>query len=674
MKEELQKLVKHEISGESAKSYVAQIARHHRIQASTMFHEAAQKVKETLNGFGIEDAEIEQFPSDGETKYWTQVSPVGWEVKSAELHLVKPEDKLLVRYEDVPTSLHTFSNSTPPEGVTAQLVDVGEGTKPQDYKGRDVKGKFVLATGRARRVHEQAVYKYGAAGVLTDTVMEMKNVRESIDIPDAHAYQAIWPTKEDLDKVTFGFSLSKRQGNYLRTLLKSDEPVLLRANVEAKLFAGSMDVITATIRGSSKPEEEVFLVAHLCHPKPSANDNASGSGLLLEIARTMQTLIDSGRIARPRRTIRFLWVPETLGTTAYLCHHEDLARKFVAGVNLDMVGENQELCRSTLNLDKTPDSNPSYLNDFIFALIERSVDMFDPVTPFGIASTFRYRVSTFSGGSDHAEFNESTIGVPCVMLLQWPDLYYHSSMDTIDKVSEDSLKRVGWITTVAALTLADASEQDAVFMMNLAKWGGIARMGEVSKEAVTALLKKKDPSPEELAKIVFNFKNKMDHTIWRERKAVESTRRLGRGPELQNTVETCLIDMEHYGRLEIQRFEETIANLVRQGGLPPPRQIDETPTANEARALTPKRLFKGVFNEDALKRLLGEKEYVWYDEVRKRDENFGKKLYEMFNFMDGKRTTYDLVMSVSAEYNETSLEDVLKVMRDLEKTKFISFQ
>ncbi len=674
MKEELHGLVKHEISGESAKSYVAQITRFHRIQASTMFHEAAEHVRNTLYSLGIKDAEIEQFSSDGETRYWTHVSPVGWEVKSAELHLVKPEDELLARYEDVPTSLHTFSNATPPEGVTAQLVDVGEGVKPQDYEGKDVKGKFVLVTGRARRVHEQAVYKYGAAGVITDTVMEMKNVRESIDIPDAHAYQAIWPTKEDLGKVTFGFSLSKRQGNHLRDLLKGDKPVMLKARVEARLFAGHMDVVTATIKGSSKPDEEVFLVAHLCHPKPSANDNASGSGLLLEVARTMQSLIDSGKIGRPRRTVRFLWVPETLGTTAYLYHHEELAKKLVAGINLDMVGENQELCRSALNLDRTPDSNPSYLNDFVLSIIEHSVETFDPSTPFGSASTFRYRVSTFSGGSDHAEFNESTFGVPCVMLLQWPDLYYHSSMDTIDKVSEDSLRRVGWITTVAALALADATEEDAVFMASLAKWGGIARIGEVSKEAVTALYMRDEFLAEELAKIVFNFKNKMEHTIWREKKAVESAKRLGSSPELESAIKRHLDDVEHYGRLEVQRFEETLADLVSKAGMSQPRQMEETAAAKESKGLTPKRLFKGAFNEDALKRALGEKEYEWYDEVRKRDENFGKKLYEMFNFMDGKRTVYDVVMAVSAEYSETSLEDVLKVMRDLEKMMFISFQ
>jgi aminopeptidase-like protein len=674
MAERMQQAVKQELSGETAKSYVAQITRFHRIQASTMFHDAAEYVKATLRRFGLKDANIEQYPSDGEVKYWTYVSPVGWEAKSAELHLVKPEAKLLVRYKDVPTSLHTYSKATPPEGVTAQLIDVGEGIKSQDYEGQDVKGKFVLATGRARKVHELAVYKYGAAGVLTDTVMEMKNVREAVDVPDAHAYQAIWPTKQDLERVTFGFSLSRRQGNYLRGLLKGGKPVVLKGKVAAKLFAGHMDVVTATIRGRARPNEEVFLVAHLCHPQPSANDNASGSGLLLEVARTITTLIDARRIPRPRRTIRFLWVPETLGTTAYLYHHEKQAEKLIAGVNLDMVGENQELCRSTLNLDRTPDSNPSYLNDFVWNLIERSVELFDPSTPFGSASTFRFRSSTFSGGSDHVEFNESTFSVPCVMLLQWPDLYYHSSLDTIDKVSEDSLRRVGWVTTVAALALADATAKDAVLLANLAKLGGTARIDEVSKAALTALFTKKRLSPKELAKILFTFRNRMDHAVWRETHVVQSVKRLGTSREVDRVIRAYVDDLKQHGQLAVQRFEETLGNKVGKAGLAKARQVKETAAAKEARRLTPKRLFKGALSDDALKQALGEKEYEWYDEVRKKDGDFGKKLYEMLNFMDGKRTVYDVALAVSAEYSEIRLEDALKVIRDLAKTQFISFQ
>jgi aminopeptidase YwaD len=206
----IKKIVKEELSGEKAKTYVSEITGFHRIQASTMFHQAAEHVQNTLLKIGLTDAKIEQFKSDGAKKYWTHTSPMGWEVKSAELTLIEPEQKLLARYVDTPTCLHTCSNATPPEGVTAELVDVGKGTKPEDYKGKDVKGKLVLATGRAILVHEQAVYKRGAAGVITDTLAyEFPNVRESIDIPDAHSYQSIWPDRQVSDKVTFGFSVSK---------------------------------------------------------------------------------------------------------------------------------------------------------------------------------------------------------------------------------------------------------------------------------------------------------------------------------------------------------------------------------------------------------------------------------------------------------------------------------
>ncbi len=678
MRTEFEKMVKNELSGQIAKSYVAQIARFHRVQASTMFHEAAEYVRDTIRSIGLKDARIEQFTSDGAAKYWTWVSPVGWEVKTAELYLVEPEKKLIVRYKDVPTCLHTYSNSTPPGGITAELIDVGEGTKPEHYEGKDVKGKFVLATGRAKQVHEQAVYKYGAAAVITDSITyEMRNVRESVDIPDAHAYQSIWPTKEELGKVTFGFSLSKRQGNHLRALLKSQKTVTLKAKVNAKLFPGNLDIVTATIHGNSKPDEEIFLIAHLCHPKPSANDNASGSGLLLEVARTMQSLINSDAIETPARTIRFLWVPETFGTIAYLYYHENSASKLVAGMNLDMVGQNQEICKSTLNLDRTPDSNPSYLNDYVFSLLERSVEEFDHKTSFGSASTFRYSINAFSGGSDHAEFNDSTFRVPCVMLIQWPDLYYHTSMDSIDKVSENSLKRVGWIATVAALTLANATVDDAISMANLVRWGGIARLQTASKEATALVQRAKSLNselPQKLATIAFNYKNKMGHIISREKRAIESVKRLGNSSKLEEFTARLVEDINHCGQLEIVRFEETLAHVTKKAAVILPTQLKETEVAREAKNLIPKRLFKGTLNSDILKRGLGEKEYEWYEKITDKDKDFTKKTYEILNFMDGKRTVYDIAKAVSAEYSQTSLGHVLKFMRDLQKVNLLSFK
>jgi len=684
MNSEIKKWVKEELSGEKAKAYVEQITRFHRIQASPMFHEASEHVKQELLKIGLLDARIEQFPSDGATKYWTHISPVGWEVKSAELKLIEPKEKLLVRYADIPTCLHTLSNATPPEGITAELIEVGKGTKPEDYEGKDVKGKFVLATGRAKLVQEQAVYKRGAVGVITDTLAyEFENVRESVDIPDAHSYQSIWPTADVLDRVKFGFSLSQRQGNHLRALLKEKKTVKLQAKIDAKLFPSSLDVVTATIRGSSKSNEEVFLIAHLCHPQPSANDNASGSGLILEIARTIQTLINSRKLAKHKRTIRFMWVPETTGTVAFLYNHEDLPNRLVAGINLDMVGENQEICKSTLTLDRTPDSLPSYLNDMLLALMEESIKEFDIETMFGSSSTFRYVVNAHTGGSDHHEFVDSTVGVPCVMLLQWPDIFYHTSMDTIDKVSVDSLKRVGWIATVAALILANADVVEALLLSNQTCSRGVTRIEAAQREAFQTLHEKKEDiktktNREEQAKALTKtatyFRGKIEHIVWREKQASRSAKKLANSPELASLIQKCCEDIEAAGKQALSRIEETLSFISKTLDVPFPVEIEESEAEKQSKAIIPERLFKGTLSTETFKQLLGEEEYKWYEEIAEKDTHFASKRAEILNFMDGKRTLHDIVKAVSAEYTETNTEHALRFIKDLEKTKLITLQ
>ena len=133
---DLSKLVKEELSGNSAKSFVAHVSHFHRIQASPMFHQAANYVLSELRKMDFKNSVIEKFPADGVSKYWTYTSPLGWNVRSGELRLLEPERTLLATYKDLPQSLHVFSKATPSEGVTAELVDVGLGTKLEDYKGK----------------------------------------------------------------------------------------------------------------------------------------------------------------------------------------------------------------------------------------------------------------------------------------------------------------------------------------------------------------------------------------------------------------------------------------------------------------------------------------------------------------------------------------------------------
>lgn len=678
----VKEIVKQELSGENAKAYVQQISQYHRIQASTMFHEAAEYVRDTLIKIGINNAKIEQFPADGETKYWTYTAPLGWEAKSAELWLVEPEQELFARYRDTPTCLHAHSNATPLEGITAQLIDVGAGTKPADYTDKKVKGKLVLATGRAKLVHEEAVYKRGAAGVITDTLTyEIKNFRESIDLPDAHAYQAIWPTKEELNKVTFGFSITKRQGNHLRSLLEQKKKIILKAIVDAKLFSGKLDIVTATIKGTTKPNQEILLIAHLCHPEPSANDNASGSGLLLEIARTMQALAQKDKIPQPRRTIRFFWVPETYGTIAYLHKHENLTKRLIAGINLDMVGQDQELCKSTLTLDKTPDSLPSFLNDFIVNLMEDVSRHFDPQTGFGPATTFRHRVNAHTGGSDHHEFVDSTIGVPCIMLLQWPDLYYHTSQDTPDKVSAPMLKRIGWIATVATITLANAHKEEAYAIALETYTRGIKRLHTALSEATQTLLETKNNPKHRtksgklaliLAKTADQCRNKIEHIAWRETQAVKSAKKLARSPELDSLIAQLTKNIAAQAKYALTQIQQTLVLIQKTSNIKIPRKARLTLAEKQASKVVPERQFKGTLSRETLSRkALSLRDYEWYTRMTRRDKQFNQKLAEILNFAAGKQTLQQIINAVSAEYTPTDSKHILAILRHLEKQNLI---
>ena len=98
----------------------------------------------------------------------------------------------------------------------------------------------------------------------------------------------------------------------------------VHGKIDATLAPGKLTLVHAFIRGTEHPEREVLISGHLDHPKWSANDNASGSGAMMEAARTLQKLISEKKLAPPKITIHFIWVPEYFGTLAYVSHHKEL--------------------------------------------------------------------------------------------------------------------------------------------------------------------------------------------------------------------------------------------------------------------------------------------------------------------------------------------------------------
>ncbi len=461
-------IVRSEVSGGIAFDYVAGIARFHRIQASPGFREAAHWCAARLEEAGVR-AEILTYPARFGQRYWSQVMFQEWSCRKAVLDLIEPpaEARRLADFRVNRQAVIQRSTSTPPGGLTAGVVVVDKADVPDSYQGRDVAGKFVLFTGVAQEAYRLAVVERGAVGLLTDQMPEYPPVRAAFELPKATTYTSFWHQGPP-EKPAVGFVLTPSEGVRLRRLVQSGAPLTLRAEVDASLYDGQIENVSAVIPGAEAgggfAPEEVLLVAHLCHPQPSANDNASGSGALIETARALAALIECGRLPQPRRSIRFLLVPEMTGTYAYLAARKPGAAKTVAALNLDMVGENQALTGGPLLLEDLPLASPDYVSDLLAAVVEALSTEGRSLHGPAAHPLFMFARSSFSGGSDHYILSDPTVGIPCPMLIQFPDRFYHTSADTIDKVDPVMLGRVATMAAAYVYFWASAGPREAVWL------------------------------------------------------------------------------------------------------------------------------------------------------------------------------------------------------------------
>jgi hypothetical protein len=279
------------------------------------------------------------------------------------------------------------------------------------------------------------VVERGAAGLLYDGRRLLPPVRDRFDDPDSLAYTSFWWQGDE--PRGWGFVLSRRAGARLREGLAAGRRLELEAEIESRRFATTIPLLSARLPGTHPGE--VLIVSHLCHPQPSANDNASGAAANLETARTLMELLRRGALADERRSVRFLWMPEHSGTYAWLGRDPRRARDTVAALNLDMVGQDQERCGSTFLLEHPPCFAASFAEELMLRIREQAVDWIPSYSGPGHYSGTRMGEVPYSGGSDHVVFIDPAMGVPCPMLIQWPDRYYHSSLDTPDKTSPASL-------------------------------------------------------------------------------------------------------------------------------------------------------------------------------------------------------------------------------------------
>jgi aminopeptidase YwaD len=474
-----------ELSGETAKRNLEGLARFHRQRGSQGFHSAAELVAERARAYGLSEVRILQFPADGKIFYGTQRARQAWDADKGELAEVREgHDIKIASYAAEPIVLAEDSESA---DVTSDLVDVGDGTKAGDYAGKDVKGKIVLVAAQAEEAQDLAIAKFGAAGMVSYAQNQKTAWSGDNDslIRWGHL-QSFSPNK------TFAFMVSLKSARAMQERLKLGETIRLHAIVAAGQHPGFYEVVTATIPGADPKlkEQEIAFSCHLDHQRPGANDNASGCVTILEVARTLQKLISEGTLARPARTLRFIWPPEIEGTVTLLNAQPQFAKRIKAVVHMDMVGGGLDT-RAVFHVTRGPMSLPSFVHDVAWAFAnwvnEESYEFaatdkaeYSLIAPEGGKEPLRAMYTAYTMGSDHDVYQDSSFGIPAIYMNDWPDRYIHTNLDAAANIDPTKLKRAAFIGAASGYFLANFSAHDVAATHVAIATGSLMR-------AVTAL-------------------------------------------------------------------------------------------------------------------------------------------------------------------------------------------
>ncbi|MFI3283782.1 MAG: DUF4910 domain-containing protein [Erysipelotrichaceae bacterium] len=449
------------------------VSSHHRIQASTGYRNAANYCLKEFEKSKI-DAKILSYDANGSV--WNLTSKVfqEWSCEEAYLELVDTHERI-ADYISEPISIiqrsypYDFSN-----GV--EMVYLDQGTNFEAYKDLDVEGKIVFARGHFSEYQDWAIRKNKAIGIVSDHVATMTGVRSRYDLYKSLTYTSFWWTHTDLDTPCFGFVLSPEKGDELALKFKDKKTLLCKGKVVSSLYDGKMEVVEAKIPGTS--DEEVLICAHLCHPKASCNDNASGVSAAIETLRVLKQLTDEKKIESLKRTVKVILVPEFTGTYAYLEDPENY--KHCAGaINLDMVGGKQTRQYGPITLTALPRSTPSFIED-LSKLCLALAGQEAPTHEGTLVAKTNYAVSVFSGGSDHTLFSDPTIGVPCCMLGQWPDLNYHTSTDDMSVIDPEVLAFSTRVATYFSYLLSNFDDETATKVLANMQVSVASQLAEVT--------------------------------------------------------------------------------------------------------------------------------------------------------------------------------------------------
>ncbi len=378
-------------------------------------------------------------------------------------------------------------------------------------------------------------------------------------------------------------------------------------------------------------------------------------------------------MARPARTIRFVFPPEIEGTMALLTSKEAVAdepsrigadgdpvrasllvplsftQKIKAVVHMDMVGGGPET-KAVFHVTRGPMSLPSFVHDVAWAFAEwvneESYEFaatgkaeYPLVSTEGGRDPLRAEYSAYSMGSDHDVYQDSSFGIPAIYLNDWPDRYIHTNFDTAANIDPTKLKRAAFIGAESGYFLAQIGEDSAMEIPTIVEQGRHFRTAEFDRRILQLTPAQKSQMRESFLEnevaITGSPRGMIPRTLAQSEVSFESS--------------WSLVQMANRAREKSNATGEGLLKVKRRADLKGPMTVFgydyfEAEWAKRGHTTQPKLLeYAGLWG--------GGEEYA----------------YEVLNFADGKRNAQEMRDAVSAEYGPVPLELVVEYLKALQE-------
>ncbi len=335
---------------------------------------------------------------------------------------------------------------TPPEGIEAELVDVGPGGLG-DYDGVDAAGKITLSALSYSPPRPEKVRIATAKSAVGQIMMNWGKPEH--DTLPMGTCKSLWgnPTADTLSQLPNipAVGIRKKDGEWLKAELAKRGSLRLRLKASLDNGWGQFVQPVARIEGSGEPEKFILLGGHFDAWGVGATDNATNNAQLMELARVLQ----SHRGKLRRSVVIALWSGHETGmmegSTWYLDKYWDnVNRNCIMYIG---IGSHALKGATDFVVESSPES-ADFARQMSAKMLNIPDQKINPMRRVGDQSFFGVGVPSLATNFEHPievkkEWNGASLG--------W---WYHSDADTLDKVDYDLVRKGMEITAATTLELA----------------------------------------------------------------------------------------------------------------------------------------------------------------------------------------------------------------------------